>query len=196
MFLFFIKINFFSKLFFSGIAAETIGVSLPPTSPIADSNMKQQQERPSNVETGAGTIFIILIVMLSSGVCIYCGFKMCTILHRRRQRGKLHAIGRMTHSDATQTFAGLDSLSSTVQGDEGERYLTANGTRFIGLGVEDPSSAYAAEVGRSGSGGGGGGSGGGGRRDSGSGGAFKEVEMEVVAVPNFNGNFNKKKSAH
>merc|ERR1711865_492204 len=113
------------------------------------------------------------IVMLSSGVCIYCGFKMCTILHRRRQRGKLHAIGRMTHSDATQTFAGLDSLSSTVQGDEGERYLTANGTRFIGLGVEDPSSAYAAEVG--------------------SGGAFKEVEMEVVAVPNFNGNFNKKK---
>ena len=56
----------------------------PPTSPIADSNMKQQQERPSNVETGAGTIFIILIVvMLSSGVCIiYCGFKMCTI-HRR-----------------------------------------------------------------------------------------------------------------
>ena len=115
---------------------------------------------------------------------------MCAILHRRRQRGKLHAIGRMTHSDATQTFAGLDSLASTAQ-DDSERYLTANGTRFVGMGVEDPSSAYAAEVGRSGSRSGGGG---GGRRDSGSGGggAFKEVEMEVVAVPSFNRNFNKK----
>merc|ERR1711865_167861 len=121
---------------------ETIGAELPPDTPLDASAMKHalpnQKIQPDTLSGG----LIATIVMMSSLCCCIAGWKTYQILHRRRRRGKLHAIGRMTHSHETQTFASLDALSNNNESDTNnsnggnERYLTANSDNFVGISMQ------------------------------------------------------------
>jgi hypothetical protein len=119
----------------NGVAAETIGAVLPPDTPLDDSAM--QHETPGEqVDVGLSEGVVAAIVLMSGFCCCILGWKSFKLMNRRRMRGKLHAIGRMTHSHETQTFASLDALGDNDASSGGERYLTANSDNFVGISMQ------------------------------------------------------------
>jgi len=161
----------------NGVASETIGEAVSPDM-IEEDLMEHSPPLPEENPLSAG--MIVLIVVCSSLCCRVVGYYTFKTLNRRHQRGKLHAIGRITHSTGTSAFVALDEME-----EEGERYLTANGSNFVGIAMTTPSSSAG-----SGRGGVNGGSRSG-RRESGtkssfsSKDAFEETQVELTAQSYF-----------
>lgn len=131
----------------NGVAGEQIGADAS-LSPISDNSLDPSTPgNPRRGKHGGGsdgtdatdnagspggldTGLIVFIVLVSSLFCCVFGWKSFKVMHRRHQRGKLHAVGHMQHETSD---GGTQTSSSGGASSDRERILVANPSDFTSI---------------------------------------------------------------